>query len=101
MAFVFLSHGLIGLKAFALCITPCMTHASACQPPSLGHKESTGNVSAITHQACPCTGLYKLCSDQCVLVTDGCLLRHLLFFQYDRCLSSKGPMAIDLAPLKL
>lgn len=59
MAFVFLSHGLVGLKALALCITPCMTHARAHQPPSLGHKESTGNVSAVTHQACPCTGLYN------------------------------------------
>lgn len=56
MAFVFLSHGLIGLKSFALCITPCMLHASARQPPSLEHKESAGKVSAMTHQASPCTG---------------------------------------------
>lgn len=57
VTFVFLSHGLVGLKAFALCIAPCMMHASARQPPPSAHKESTGNVSALTHQASPRTGL--------------------------------------------
>lgn len=56
MTFVFLSHGLVVLKAFALCITPCMMHASARQPPPSEHKESTRKVSAVTHQACPRTG---------------------------------------------